>query len=449
MIRITEQALRDGNQSLVASRITTEDMLPIANKLDEVGFSSLEIWSGSIFECCMRYLEEDPWERLIKLKDRIPQTPLKTLIRAQNLLGFRIFSDDVVYEFTKYAVKNGCNIFSIFDSLNDTRNMEVPIKAVKNEDAIAESCLLYAINPVYTLEKFIQIGRELERFGSDIFSIHDSAGILSPGVAYELVARLKKELKIPVCLHCHCATGMAMMSYLEGCKAGANILDTCISPLSGGASLPPTEAIIAAFMKTEYDWKLLNQIKEYFSGLWNKYESYYKRMLFEIDMAAFLHQLPSGMLSHLTFQLNQLGAADKYDSVLKEVPIVIKDLGYPPLATPSSQIVAVQSALNVITGERYRVIPIEVKKYIRGMYGKPPGEISEEIKEKALGKNWENEIIHCSPADLLKNEFSKGEEEARNFRLVSKPEDVITYIFYPKLGKEFLSRGRGCGSKNG
>lgn len=444
MIKITEQAFRDGNQSLVTSRVTTEDMLPIASKLDRVGFFSLEVWSGSIFECCMRFLNEDPWERLKKLKEQIPNTPLKTLTRAQNLLGFRIFSDDTVYEFVKCAVKNGCDDFSIFDSLNDTRNMEVPIKAVKKEGARAEACVLYAISPVYTLEKFVQIGKELEGFGSDVFSIHDNAGIISPQAASELVKGLKRKLKIPVSLHFHCATGMAEMGYLEGCKAGANILDTCISPLSRGASLPPTEAIVAALMETEYDTgydlKLLNEIKGYFSNLWNKYSSYYNRVLFEIDTGAFLHQLPSGMLSHLIFQLNQLKAIDKYESVLREVPLVLQELGYPPLATPSSQIVAAQAAMNVITGQRYKVISNEVKNYVKGMYGKPPGEISEEIKEKVLGKNWKGEIIDCRPADLLKNEFSKAEEEAKGLGIVLKPEDVLTYIFYPKLAKEFLSR---------
>jgi pyruvate carboxylase subunit B len=444
MVRITEQALRDGNQSMVASRITIEDILPITRKMDDVGFYSLEVWSGSLFECCMRYLNEDPWERLTKIKDQMPNTPLKILTRAQSLFGFRIFPDDVVYEFTKYAVKNGCNVFSIFDALNDVRNMEVPVKAVKKEGGIAESCVLYAINPIYTLEKFVEIGKALEGFGSDVFSIHDSSGILAPKIAYDLVQRLKEELKIPICLHCHCTTGMALMSYSEGCRAGADILDTSISPLSGGASLPPTEAVHAAFMETEYDTgydlRLLNEIKEYFSKLWGNYSSFYDRVLFELDLGAFLHQLPSGMLSHLIFQLKELKAVDKYEDVLKEVPLVLEDLGYPPLATPSSQIVAVQAAMNVITGKRYQVIPTEVKNFIRGMYGKPPGEISEEVKEKALGKNWKDEVIDCRPADLLENEYAKAEEEARDLGIVSRPEDVITYIFYPKVAKEFLSR---------
>jgi pyruvate carboxylase subunit B len=446
MIKITEQALRDGNQSLVASRMTTEDMLPITSQMDRVGFFSLEVWSGSVFECCMRFLNEDPWERLRKLKEKMPRTPLKVLTRAQNLFGFRIFPDDVVYEFTKYSVKNGCNVFSIFDSLNDMRNMEVPIKAVKKEGAIAEACVLYAINPIYTLEKFAEIGKTLESFGSDVFSIHDSSGILSPSVAFDLVKRLKKELKIPVCLHFHCTTGMAMMSYSEGIKAGADIVDTSISPLSGGVSLPPTEGVIAGLMGTEYDTgfdlKLLNEIKGYFSKLWDRYSSYYNRVLFELDMGAFLHQLPSGMLSHLIFQLKQQNAVNKYEDVLKEVPVVLKEFGYPPLATPSSQIVAAQAAMNVITGKRYQVIPTEVRNYIKGMYGKPPGEISEEIKEKALGKNWKKEIIDCRPADLLENEFAKAEEKARCLGIGSKPEDILTYIFYPKIAQEFLTKRR-------
>ena len=444
MIRLTEQALRDGNQSLVASRIKTEDLLPIAPKMDGVGYSAVEVWSGSIFECCMRFLDEDPWERLKKLKERMPNTLLKTLLRGQNLMGFRNYSDDTVYQFIKYAVKNGIHVFGIFDSLNDTRNMEFPIKAAKKEGAIAESHMTYSENPLFTVEKWVEIARKLEGFGSDVFAIVDTAGIITPRNAWKLVARLKKEVKIPICLHFHCTTGMAMMSYLEGCRAGAEMLDTCISPLSGGASLPPTEGIVSAFMGTEYDTgydlRLLNEIREYFSKLWEKYLPYYKRILFEIDMTSFLHQLPSGMLSHLIYQLNQMGAGDKYEAVLKEVPSVIKDLGYPPLATPSSQIVAAQATMNVITGVRYKVIPVEVKNYIRGMYGRPPGEISEEVKEKALGKKWEEEIINCRPADLSKDEFPKAEEEAKSLGIASRPEDVLTYIFYPKLAKEFLSR---------
>jgi len=254
--------------------MTMDDMLPVAPLLDRLGFFSLEVWSGSIFECCMRFLKEDPWERLAKLKEKLPRTPLKVLTRAQNLFGFRIFPDDVVYTFTKHAVRNGCDVFSIFDALNDMRNMEVPIKAVKREGAIAEACVLYAVNPIYTVDKFVEIGKTLEGFGCDIFSIHDSSGILAPSVAFDLVQRLKKALNIRVCLHFHCTTGMAMMSYWEGCRAGADIIDTSISPLSGGASLPPTEGMVAGFIGTAHDPKfdmtLLNDVKEYFSKLWEK-----------------------------------------------------------------------------------------------------------------------------------------------------------------------------------
>jgi pyruvate/oxaloacetate carboxyltransferase len=446
MIKITEQALRDGNQSLVASRIILEDILAIAPKLDQVGFFSLEVWSGSLFECCMRFLNEDPWERLKKIKDRIPNTPLQTLLRAQNLLGFRIFSDETVYKFVKYAVKNGCQIFNIFDSLNDTRNMEVPIKAVKKEGGIAEASITYAENHVYNIDKWVQIARELEGFGSDYFSVHDSAGILNPQGAYELVAALKKALKIPIILHCHCSSGMAMLSYWEGCRAGADILETSISPLAGGASLPATEAMIAALRgspyETELDLKLLNEIKGYFSKLWDKYSSQYNRTLFEMDLGSFLHQLPSGMLSHLIFQLNQMKVGERYQEILGEVPVVIRDLGYPPLATPSSQIIASQAAMNVITGERYKYVSTETKNYVRGMYGRPPGEISEEIKEKVLGKNWREQVIQCRPAALLHNEYPQAEEEAKKLGIVSKPEDILTYLFYPQLAKEFLTATR-------
>ncbi len=444
MIRLTEEAMRDGNQSLVASRIRTEDLLPVAPKIDRVGYSSADVWSGSIFECCLRFLNEDPWERLGKLKEAMPRTPLKTLVRGQNLMGFRNYSDDTVYRFVKSAVAGGIRVFSIFDSLNDTRNMEVPIRAVKRERGIAEAHITYVVNPLYTISKWVEIARKLESFGSDVFCIVDTAGIMSPRDAFDLVSRVKAEIRIPVCLHFHCTTGMALMSYLEGCRAGAEILDTCISPLSGGKSLPPTEGVVSAFRGTKYDTgydlNLLDEIREYFSNLWEKYLPHYNRRLFEIDLGSFLHKLPSGMLSHLIFQLNEMKAGEKYEAVLKEVPSVIEDLGYPPLATPSSQIVAVQAAMNVITGERYKLIPAEVKNYVRGMYGKPPGEISEEVKEKALGKNWKEEIITGRPADYLADEFPKAEEEVRSLGVPPTPENVLTYIFYPKAAKDFWAR---------
>ncbi len=446
MIGLTEQAMRDGNQSLVASRITTEDLLPIAPAIDRVGYCSVDVWSGSIFECCLRFLGEDPWQRLHKLKEAMPHTPLKTLLRGQNLMGFRNYSDETVYRFVKHAVAGGIRVFSIFDSLNDTRNVEVPIRAVKKEGGIAESHITYVENPVYTVEKWVEIGKELERLGSDLFSIVDPSGILSPRNAFDLVARMKKELRIPVCLHFHCTTGMAPMSYSEGIRAGAQVLDTCISPLSGGKSLPPTEGVVSAFRGTEYDTgydlKLLDEIRGYFSRLWDKYLPRYDRRLFEIDLGSFLHKLPSGMLSHLIFQLNEMKAGDRYEAVLREMPSVIQDLGYPPLATPSSQIVATQAAMNVITGERYKVIPAEVKNYIRGMYGRPPGQISEEVKAKALGKNWKEKIITGRPADNLKDEYPQAEEEVKSLGKQPTPENVLTYIFYPKVAKEFWSAGK-------
>jgi pyruvate carboxylase subunit B len=313
---------------------------------------------------------------------------------------------------------------------------------VKKVGAVSEACITYAESPVYNIEKWVEIAKKLESFGSDYFSVHDNAGILSPQGASELVGALKKALKIPIVLHCHCPIGMAMLSYWEGCRAGVDILETSISPLAGGASLPATEAMVAAFRGTRYDTgldlKLLNEIKEYFSKLWDKYSSHYNRTLFELDLGSFIHQLPSGMLSHLIFQLKQLKAGERYQEVLREVPVVLKDFGYPPLATPSSQIVATQAAMNVITGGRYKYVSKETKNYVCGMYGRPPGEISEEIKEKVLGKNWQEKIIQGRPADLLQDEFPKAEEEARRLGIVSKPEDILTYIFYPRLATEFL-----------
>lgn len=443
MVKLTEQALRDGNQSLLASRMKTEDMLPIAGKIDEIGFFSVEVWSRYIFDCCLRNLNEDPWERLRKLKELMPHTMLKTLIRGQSIFGYQVFPDDIVRTFIKYAVKNGCGGFTIFDSLGDSRNMKVPIEAAREEGAYVEAVIDYVVSPFHTLETYIEKAKELERLGSNAIAIHDSSGIMLPSNAKRLVSSLKEELKIPITLHGHLNTGLATICYMEACEGGVDILDTAFSPMSGGVSIPPTEPVAAALKdspyETGYDLKLLNDCRDYFSKLWDKYVSARSWKLQEIDMGAILHQLPGGMMSFLISYLKEQNASDRFNDVLEEVARIRKDFGYPPLVTPSSQIVASQAVLNVMSGERYKVIAKESKDYVKGMYGKPPGEISKDVKEKILGKNWKEQVVSCRPADLLPNRLNEVTKEAEALGIVSKPEDVVTYALYPDLVKKMAN----------
>jgi len=445
MVQLTEQVFRDGNQSLLASRMKIDDMLPIAGKIDQVGFFSVEVWSGSIFDCCMRHLNEDPWERLKKLKENMPNSKLTTLMRGQSIFGYQIFPDDIVQTFIKYAVKDGCSGFTIFDSLGDTRNMRVPLEAAKKEGAFVEAVIDYVVSPFHTLERFVEKAKELKRLGSDSIAIHDSSGIMPPSHANALINKLKEEVKIPIVLHGHCNTGLAMLCYMEACKAGVDVLDTVISPMSGGASLPPTEPMVFALKDTPYDTgydlKLLNQCREYFTKLWDKYTNLRSWKLLEIDMNAILHQLPGGMISFLISYLKEQNALDRFNEVLKDVARVREEFGYPPLVTPSSQIVAAQAVANVLSSERYKVVSKESKDYIKGMYGKPPGEIPDDIKEKILGRNWKDQMISCRPADLMPNRLNEIKQEAEALGIVSKPEDVITYALYPELAKRVEHEG--------
>lgn len=442
MVQLHEQIFRDAHQSLIATRMRTEDMLPITNKIDNVDFFSFEVWGGATFDSCIRYLNEDPWERLKTLKEHLPKTPLQMLERGQNIVAYRNYPDDVVKEFINYAVKNGCDYFRIFDALNDVRNMKTAIEAVKSHGRHVQGCICYTISPVHTIELFVKTAIELEKMGSDTLCIKDMAGLISPPKAYELVTELKENTIMPIDLHSHCTSGMAPMSYMEACRAGVDILDTAISPFSSGTAQPPTESVVAALKDTPYDTgydlELLNECKEYFAKVWDKYSHLHSQKSLKVDPSVVLHQIPGGMLSNLVSQLKNQNALDRYDEVLKETPRVRKDLGFPPLVTPTSQIVGTQAVLNVVLGERYKVVPTEVKDYVRGMYGKSPGEISEEIKEKILGKDWEEQIITCRPASLLKNKLNEIRQEAEDLGLVSKKEDVITYAIYPDVAKKFL-----------
>ncbi len=414
-------------------------MLPIAEKLDEVGFFSMEVWGGATFDSCIRYLNEDPWERLRALKLAMPNTPLQMLLRGQNLVGYRHYADDLVVKFVERAAKNGVDIFRIFDAVNDIRNMTVAIKAAKDMDAHVQGCVCYTTSPVHSIGQFTKMAAELADLGCDSLCIKDMAGLILPHDAYDLVHSMKEVTDIPVDLHSHCTSGMAPMSFLFGCEAGVDILDTAISPLGWGTSHPPTESIVAALEGTPYetglDLKLLTEIKRYFEKLMEVYAPIFNPISARVDTNVLVYQVPGGMLSNLVSQLIEQKALDKYDEVLDEIPRVREDLGYPPLVTPTSQIVGSQAVLNVLTGERYKVVPKEVKDYVKGLYGRSPGEINPKIKAEILE---DEESIDVRPADLIPLEYDKMKAEAEGKGLVRREEDVLTYALYPQVAEKFL-----------
>ncbi len=439
MVKLTDTTFRDAHQSLIATRMRTKDMLPIAEKMDEVGFYSLEVWGGATFDSCIRYLNEDPWERLRMLKKSIKKTPLQMLLRGQNLVGYRHYSDDIVIKFVEHAAESGIDIFRIFDAVNDLRNMEVSIKTAKRVEAHVQGAICYTISPVHTVNKYVEMAKKLEEMGCDSLCIKDMAGLITPKAAHDLVKALKKEISIPVDLHSHCTSGMAPMSYLYACHAGVDILDTAMSPFAWGTSQPPTETMVAALKETQYDTKLdlnlLTEIKKYFEEVKQKYRSILNPISERIDTDVLKYQIPGGMLSNLVSQLKEQNALDRYEEVLAEMPKVREELGYPPLVTPTSQIVGTQAVLNVLMGERYKVVPKEVKDYVKGLYGKTPAPISKEIITKILG---DEEPITCRPADLLPPELDKLTKEAEKLGIVRKPEDILTYALYPAIAPKFL-----------
>ena len=438
-VTITDTTFRDAHQSLIATRMRTCDMLPIAEELDRVGFYSLEVWGGATFDVCIRYLNEDPWERLKSLKAVIKDTPLQMLLRGQNLVGYRHYSDDIVVKFVEKSAENGIDIFRIFDAVNDIRNMEVSIKTAKKAGAHVQGTISYTISPVHTIDSFVSFARELSELNCDSICIKDMAGLISPRDTYDLIKALKSEVGLPINLHSHSTSGMAPMSYMAACDAGVDILDTAFSPFASGASQPPTETVVAALHRTAYDTGLdlnvLTGITEYFVGIREKYAGILDPISEKIDTKVLIYQIPGGMLSNLVSQLEEQNAMDRYKDVLAEMPRVRKDLGYPPLVTPTSQIVGTQAVLNVLTGERYKIIPKEVREYVRGMYGKPPAPIIEELLEKVLG---EDDAITCRPADLLEPELDQITRKAQELGIVRKEEDILTYALYPQIAKTFL-----------
>jgi len=435
-VKITDTTFRDAHQSLAATRMKTQDMLGVAEQMDQVGFYSMEVWGGATFDVCIRYLFEDPWDRMRALKKKLRKTPLQMLLRGQNLVGYRNYPDSLVFKMVEKAAEVGVGIFRVFDALNDVRNMEVAIKAVKKVGARAEGTICYTISPVHTLEKYVEVGQDLKSHGCDTICIKDMSGILSPQAGYDLVTALKREVGLPVHLHSHCVSGMAPITYFRACDAGVDIIDTAFSPLAGGTSQPAVESMVASLQGTPHDTKLdlklLVKISEYFREIRKNYEAFLDPISERVDTNVLIHQIPGGMLSNLIFQLKQQKALDKYEDVLREVPQVREDLGWPPLVTPTSQIVGTQAVMNVLMGERYKLASREVRNYVRGLYGRHPAPIKEEVKQKIIGSQ---EVITCRPADLLKEEEEIPTEIEK---LIEKDEDRITYCIFPHTAKAFF-----------
>ena len=437
-LKICDLMLRDGHQSLLATRMRTADMLPIAAKIDQVGYWAVEMWGGATFDSAMRFLGENPWDRIRLLKQKMPNTPFMMLLRGQNILGYKHYADDVLERFIIRAHTNGIQVFRIFDALNDVRNMRRAMEVVKLEGAHVQAAICYTIGPPYGVDYFVTLGRQLGEMGADSICIKDMAGLITPYIAYELVARLKAEVGLPVHLHSHSTSGMATAALLKAAEAGVDIVDTAISALSGTTSHPATESLVATLEGTErdtgFDLNLLAEIAAYFTEVRKKYAQFESGMK-SADVRVLQYQIPGGMLSNLVSQLREQGAEDRYEEVLAEVPKVRAEMGYPPLVTPSSQIVGTQATLNVILGERYKVIPQEVKNYVKGMYGRPPAPIDPEIKQKVLG---DEEPIDCRPADLIPPGLEQARVEIGD--LARDEEDVLSYALFPQVARPFLER---------
>jgi pyruvate carboxylase subunit B len=441
-IGITELVLRDGHQSLIATRMRTDDMLPICSTLDAIGFWSLEAWGGATFDACVRFLKEDPWERLKRLRKALPNSQINMLLRGQNLLGYRHYSDDVVHAFVKLSANAGVDVFRIFDAMNDVRNLKTSIEAVKKVKKHAIGTLSYTTSPVHDVAYFVSLAKELESLGCDSIGVKDMAGLLTPSIASELVKALKGSVNLPVHVHSHATSGLASMVMLKSVENGADIIDTCNSSFSEGASHPTTESIVAALKGTSYDTGLdlakLQEVTAYFREVRRKYWQYESEFT-GVDTRVLVNQVPGGMISNLSNQLKEQGALDKMDSVLSEIPRVRQDLGYPPLVTPTSQIVGTQAVLNVMTGSRYKSVTNEVKNYLLGHYGKSPAPISSEMNKYVDMST----AITCRPADLLEPEMAKLQAETE--RLAQSDEDVLTYAMFPDIGQTFLQE-RNAGS---
>ena len=440
---ITDTTLRDAHQSLIATRMRTEDMIPLTRSIDKAGFFSVEAWGGATFDSCIRFLNEDPWERLQKLKEELKHTPIQMLLRGQNLVGYRHYSDDVVDRFVDLSHKNGVDIFRVFDALNDIRNMERPMTRVKETGAHLQGTISYTTSPVHSVRGFVDLARELYAHDCDSICIKDMAGLIMPAIAKELITGIKDEMDVLVDLHSHCTSGIAPMSYATAIDAGVDILDTAMSPFALGTSQPPTESIVASVHGTARDTGIdlmdLRAVRNECLKIRNKYEGLFTPVAERVDSDVLIYQLPGGMITNLVSQLQDQDALDKMEMVLDEIPRVREDRGFPPLVTPTSQIVGTQAVFNVLTGGRYKTISNEVKDYVKGQYGKSPGPISDEIRRTIIGNE---EVITVRPADLLAPMYEKMKAEATGAGLIKKEEDVLTYILYPAIAPSFLKGER-------
>jgi len=439
MIKITETILRDAHQSLIATRLTTNQMIPILETLDNIGYHALECWGGATFDTSLRYLNENPWVRLRILRKHVKNTKLQMLLRGQNILGYKHYSDDIVDEFVKRSIDNGIDIIRIFDALNDVRNIEKALLTTKREGAHAQAAIAYTTSPVHTIETYTSLAKEMASLGADSICIKDMSGLLTPYDADKLVKAIKSVVTVPLEIHSHCTSGLASMTYLKAIEAGADIVDTAISPFSSGTSQPPTEPFVAMLKGTPYDTGLdlhkLDKVTQYFapirtqaleSGLLNP-------KILGVDINTLIYQVPGGMLSNLISQLKMQNALNRFEEVLKEVPRVRADLGYPPLVTPTSQMVGTQAVLNVITGERYKMVPNEIKAYVKGMYGKPTIPIKDDIIHKIIG---DEAVITCRPADLLPPMLDTERDKMKIY--LEEEEDVLSYALFPAVAEKFF-----------
>ena len=438
-VKFTETVLRDAHQSLMATRLKTEEMLPILERIDTAGYHAVECWGGATFDASIRFLNEDPWDRLREIKKRMTNTPLQMLLRGQNLLGYRHYADDIVDKFIEKTIENGIDIIRVFDALNDSRNMEACVKAIKKYGGHVQLSICYTISPVHTIDYYKKLTKRLDELGADSICIKDMAGILTPFVVKELIPALKEVTTLPIEVHTHATSGISEMTYLTAVEVGADIVDTAISPFSGGTSQPATESLSIVLTELGYDTHLKKEILEEIADYFKPIKDHYlKEMILDpkmmtVDPKALIYQVPGGMLSNLYSQLKQAKAQERYEEVLREVPKVRKDLGYPPLVTPMSQMIGTQAVFNVLSGERYKMIPNEIKDYVRGLYGTPPAPISESIKQKIIG---DEEVITGRPADLLDSEFEKQKNEISTF--AKTDEDVLIYAMFPQIGEKFL-----------
>ena len=440
-LKITDTILRDAHQSLLATRMSTGSMLPIADKLERVGYHSLEMWGGATFDSAMRFLKENPWERIRVLRSRMPTTQFQMLLRGQNILGYRHYPDDIVEKFVEHAAKNGINVFRIFDALNDTRNMAWAMECTRKRGGHVQASICYTLSPVHTVDSFVAMAKELGEMGADSICVKDMAALCTPYVAYELVKRIKDEVGLPVQFHTHNTSGFAMAALVKAAEAGVDVVDTAISAIAGGTAQPPTESIVATFQGTDrdtgLDLSLLSEIAAYFREIRSEHLPRFETGLKTADIRVLLYQIPGGMLSNLVNQLRQQNAEDRWEDVLAELPRVREDMGYPPLVTPTSQIVGTQAVLNVLMGERYRIIPEEVADYCKGLYGRPPAPVSPDLMKKALG---DEQPITCRPADLLDPGFEAAREGIGD--LAENEEDVLSYALFPEQAREFLQLRR-------